>query len=406
MAVNDMSFEQSATMLNALVEQATGQKPTIEVTDTGTFTTVAQTLLKTGYDPVLGALSQVLGRTIFSIRPYTQKFRGIDVDAERWAAHVRKVNFVSSQLEDDERLASLGTPPEVMKDGESVDMYKIKKPKILQTNFYGATEYQEHVTVFRDQLDVAFRDPEEFGHFVSGVMQTIKDDLTQTRESEARAALINLATGKQAGDSANVINVLQAYKDETGTSLTPENMYSDANYMPFIKWLYAFINTLTDRMVERTTKYHVNVTDKPIRRHTPADRMKAYMYNGVLNKIDSAVLSSVFNDDKLKMIDFESVTFWQNINEPTKMLAKPTFLKADGSLETASADVALDNVLGIFFDEEAVGITTKSTWMDRTPFNSAGGYSNVYWHHRQAVWNDFSENCVVLTAATPTRSRS
>lgn len=402
MAVNEMTFEQSATMLNALVEQATGQKPAIEVTDTGTFTTVAQTLLRTGYDPVLNALSQVLGRTIFAIRPYTQKFRGIDVDAERWAAHVRKVNFASSQLENDERLAPLGDPAEVLKDGESVDMYKIKKPKVVQTNFYGQTQYQEHVTIFRDQLDTAFQNPEEFGAFISGVMQTIKDDLTQVRENEARGALINFATGKEWLDSGNVINVLQAYKDETGTALTVADMYADGNYMPFIKWLYAYINTLTDLMAERTTKYHKNITNMPIRRHTPADRMKAYMYNGVLNKIDSAVLSSVFNEEKLKMIDFEAVAFWQNIDEPTKMLATPTAMNADGTLQTAGTSKQIDMVLGMLFDEDAVGITTKSTWMDRTPFNAAGGYSNIYWHHSQQVWNDFTENGVILTAANPT----
>ena len=402
MAVNDMTFEQSAAFLNDVVEQATGAKPTIDVVDTGTFTTVAQTVLKTGYDPVLSAISQVLGRTIFSIRPYTQKFRGIDVDAERWAAHTRKVNFASSQLEDDERLKPLGDPAEILKDGESVDMYKIKKPKVLQTNFYGATQYQEHVTLFRDQLDTAFRNPEEFGAFVSGVMQTIKDDLTQVRENEARMALVNLATGHAWIDGPDVINVLQAYKDETGTALTVANMYAEANYMPFIKWLYAFINTLTDRMAERTIKYHKNVDGMPIRRHTPADRMKAYMYNGVLNKIDSAVLSSVFNEEKLKMIDFESVAFWQNIDDPMKMTAKPTAMKGNGALEQKATAQTLNNVLGMLFDEEAVGITTKSTWMDRTPFNPAGGYSNMYWHHTQQVWNDFTENCVVLVAANPT----
>lgn len=402
MAVNDMTFEQSATFLNSLVKEATGQEPQIAITDTGTFTTVATTLLKTGVDPVLAALSQVLGRTIFSVRPYTQKFKGIDVDAERWAAHVRKVNFVSSQLEDDERLKSLGDPAEVMKDGESVDMYKIKKPKVLQTNFYGQTQYQDHVTIFRDQLDTAFRNPEEFGAFISSVMQTIKDDLTQVRESEARSALVNLATGHAWLDVPDVINVLQEYKNETGVSLTVANMYADANYMPFIKWLYAFINTLTDRMAERTYKYHKNVDNLPIRRHTPADRMKAYMYNGVLNKIDSAVLSSVFNEEKLRMIDFEAVAFWQNINEPMKMSAKPTAMKGDGTLQTKNSAQNIDNVLGMLFDEEAVGITTKSTWMDRSPFNVAGGYSNMYWHHTQTVWNDFTENCVVLIAADPT----
>ena len=84
------------------------------------------------------------------------------------------------------------------------------------------------------------------------------------------------------------------------------------------------------------------------------------------------------------------------------MLAKPTAMKDDGTLQHSSSNRALDYVLGILFDEDAVGITTKSTWMDRTPFNSAGGYSNIYWHHTQQVWNDFTENGVVLVAANPT----
>ena len=45
MAVNDMTIEQVSTVLNAIVEQATGKQPTIQVTDTSSFVTVAQTAL-------------------------------------------------------------------------------------------------------------------------------------------------------------------------------------------------------------------------------------------------------------------------------------------------------------------------------------------------------------------------
>ena len=81
MAANNLTFEQSAAFLNDLYEQATGQKA-LAVTDTASFTTVAQTVLKTGYDNVISAISQVLSRTIFSVRPYTAKFKGIMVDNE------------------------------------------------------------------------------------------------------------------------------------------------------------------------------------------------------------------------------------------------------------------------------------------------------------------------------------
>lgn len=393
MAVNNLTFEQSSTFLTDLYEEATGRQSTIQVTDTGTFTTVAQAVLKTGYDTVIGAISQVLSRSIFSVRPYTAKFNGIFVDAERWGNITRKINFVDGDLENDER--------EPLTDGSSVDQWKINKPKVLQTNFYGFNKYQRHITIFKDQLDVAFNGPEEFGRFIAGVMQNIMDQLEQTKEAEVRGTLINFITGKLAGDSGNVINVLQAYKDETGVSLTPATMYADANYVTFTKWLYSFVNGLTQKLSERTQKYHINVTGKELMRHTPPDYLKAYMSARTMNAINSVALPSVYGAEFLKMIDFEPVTFWQNIDVPETVSATPTYLASDGKLTTAESAVTLENIMGVLFDRDALGITRKSEWSQQTPLNAAGGYSNIYWHFSYSSWNDFTENGIVLYAATP-----
>ena len=393
MAVNNLTFEQSSAFLTDLYEEATGQQSTIQVTDTGTFTTVAQAVLKTGYDTVIGAISQVLSRSIFSVRPYSAKFNGIFVDSERWGNITRKINFVDGSLENDER--------EPLTDGSSVDQWKINKPKVLQTNFFGFNKYQRHITIFKDQLDVAFNGPEEFGRFIAGVMQNVMDQLEQIKEAEARGTLINFITGKLAGDSGNVINVLQAYKDETGVSLTPATMYADSNYVSFTKWLYSFVNGLTQKLSERTQKYHINVTGKELMRHTPPEFLKAYMSARAMNAINSVALPSVYGADLLKMIDFESVTFWQNIEDPETVSATPTYLASDGTLTTADSAVTLENIMGLLFDRDALGITRKSEWSQQTPMNAAGGYSNIYWHFSYQTWNDFTENGIVLYAATP-----
>ena len=83
MAVNDLTFTQAATVLNSIVKQATGQTAQLP-TNTAEFVSVAQTALKAGYDPVLNAISQVLSRTIFSIRPYNRKFAGLQVDNQKF----------------------------------------------------------------------------------------------------------------------------------------------------------------------------------------------------------------------------------------------------------------------------------------------------------------------------------
>lgn len=388
MAANNLTFEQSAAFLTDLYEQASGKS--ISGVNTSNFVTVAQATLKTGYDNVISAISQVLSRTIFSVRPYSAKFVGLMVDNQRYGDIVRKINYVDKDIEDDDRLP--------LTEGASVDMYEIKKPEILQTNWYGGTTYQQHITIFRDQLDVAFSSVGEFGRFISGVMQNISDQMEQIKEAESRAVLANFIAGKSAA-SNNVINVLQQYYDETGTTLTPATMFADSNYVAFAKWLYSFVNRLTDQLAERTTYYHINVTGKEIHRHTPADRLKMYMSAKSAEAIKSIALPSVYGADRLKMIDFESVVYWQALTTPEQIVATPTYLATDGSLTTGSS-TTVSNIMGFLFDEEAAGLTLINEWMGETPFNARGGYSNIYWHFTTRLWNDFTENAVVLIADT------
>lgn len=392
MSVNSLTFEQSAAFLMDMYKEATGKDATIQVVDTGTFTTVATTLLQLGYDPIISAITQVLDKSIYSIRPYSMKFRSINVDESKWGAVTRKINYLDSDLDAaDQRLSLV--------DGQSIDQYKVKKPKVLQTNFYGATQYQDHITIFRDQLDSAMRDAGEFGRFMAGLMQNMADKLAQISEGEARGVLANFITGKYTVDTDNCINVLQVYYDQTGTELSRDTMYNQDNYGPFIRWFYSFVNDLTDFMSERSYKYHVNLSGKEIPRHTPANMLRAYMSGTVVNKTASEVLATVFNPDKLKMIDFEKVTFWQNIEDPYTVKATPSYFDpSTGEVVDAEEAVTVSNLIGVLFDEEALGTTRRSTWTASSPFNAAGGYYNIFYHFTQTTWNDFTENGVILYA--------
>ena len=373
MSVNTMSFEQSAAFLTALYQEATGQKLTIQIATPADFTTVGTTLMQGGYDPIIGALSQVLARTIFSIRPYSQKFKDLNVSSEKWGAVVRKINFIDTALDSaDDRLTLV--------DGSSVDQYKVKKPKVVQTNFYGATQYQDHITIFRDQLDSALQDAAEFGRFISGVMQNMADKLTQIKEAEARGLLGNFIAAKASVDTDNAINVLQAYYDETGVTLTPATMFDVTNYSNFTRWLAGFMTTLVDKMSERSLKYHMNITGKELMRHTEPRFMRKYISANVANHIDAAVASGLFNEERVtKILDgAEKVTFWQNIEDPYTVDATPAYLDvATGQVVDALTDTKVENIIGVLFDEEAAGMTTLSTWSAATPFNAAGGLKKV-----------------------------
>lgn len=387
MAANDLSFNQLSTVLNSIVAQATGKNP-LAITNTSEFISVAQTALKTGYDPLLQSISQVLSRTIFSTRPYYRKFGGIQVDNQKWGNITRKLNISDKDWENDVRFELV--------DGESVDMYKVNKPNILQTNFYGANVYERSYTIFKDQLDCAFSGPDEFARFLSMVIGNCTDMIEQAHENLARATVANYIGGKVKGDADSCIHLLTEYNALTGLALTKENVYQPANYKPFIDWVYSRIATLTELMTERSQLFHTNITGKTINRHTPLQRQRVYLYAPARFNIESMSLANTYNYNFLKMAYNETVNYWQSIQSPSKINVKPSYLKADGTITTPEAALEQDDIFGVIFDEEALGYTVMNQWSATTPFNAKGGYSNVFLHFTDRFWNDFTENGLVL----------
>ena len=396
---NDLSFEQLSTVLTEITNQATGVKNAAPV-NMGSFVSVAQLALKTGYDPLTTAISQVLSRTIFSIRPYTRKFKGLNVSNQRYGNHVRKLLTIDKPFEDDDRFN--------LADGESIDQYKVNKPKVLQTNFYGAKVYQKSVTIYKDQLDCAFSSPDEFASFISMVMQNASDMIEQAHEETARATITNLITGiyaaeytadttlAKANGGKRAINLLALYNQKNGGALTVKDIFKTANFEGFVKFAFSTINTIADLMTDRNTLFSSQLNDYTVIRHTPKDRMKFYLYTDLVNKINSEVYSSVFNPEFLKLVDFERVNFWQSALSPSLINNKPTMLAKNGTLWNSASPVAISNVFGVLFDEEAAGYTTVNEWSQPSPFNARGGYYNQFWHFTDRYWNDFTENAVIF----------
>lgn len=385
MSVNNMNFKQAATLLNAVHSQVTG-KTQIAPADVSEFISVAQKTLQMGYDPVLNAISQVVGRTIFSMRPYNAKFGGIQADSQKWGAITRKLVLADKPLVDNQAFNLV--------DGQSVDMYAVNKPQALQVNFYGALEYSKSFTIFRSQLDNAFKGPEEFGRFMAMVTQNALDMIEQTKETCARLTIDNFIAGKITANNG-VIHLLTEYNDDVGGSYTAKTIKEAANWKDFVKWVYARIATLTGLMTERSEEYQIKVTGYDINRHTPFENQKVYLFADILNAIDARVLADTYNYKFIEYADVEAVGFWQSIETRDQIQITPTYLQADGTLTTGSA-VTQGNIMGVIFDDEALGYTTFNEFSGVTPMNVRGEYWNQYFNYVIRYWNDFTEKGLVL----------
>ena len=381
-----LSFNQASALLNQIVNQATGQSASAPLTMDG-FISIAQTGLSCGYDPMLNAISQVLSKTIFSIRPYTRKFAGLQADSIRYGNHVRKINYIDTPWENDDRFSACG---------QTVDMFEKMCPQVLQTNFYGGNVYQRGVTILKDQLDTAFSGPEEFGRFISGIMTNITNQIEQVHEEEARASVANYIAGKITIGGSNVVHLITEYNAHSGKALTAATVYAPENFPDFARFVYARIKNICKMMTERSLIFHENVTGKPVMRHTPYNMQKVYLYDMFFQFVDTQVKTQELDNKFMELTDHESVTYWQSIQSPQTINTTPVYMGTNGEKIVATASVNQDNVIGVIFDEETLGYTVINQWSAPTPFDARGGYSNIWYHFTDRNWVDYTENGVVL----------
>jgi len=400
MSVNTLNFEQVSTVLVSLVKQATGQT-VLTPTDTGSFVSVGQILLRADRDAVMNAISNVLARTIFAIRPYNAKMTGLMMDTFRWGGMMRKLSIAESDWQDDPAydypalFDANQTPP--TGDGGAIDPWTIKKPNILQTNFYGASVYFDEMTIFEDQLETAFSGPEQLGSFLSLLMTNLSNRLEHSNENIRRGLVAN-AIGAiiDEGQTDRVVHLLAEYNAQTGLSLTATTVYQPDNFPAFMKWVYSRVAQISDLMTERSLKYQTVITGKPVLRHTPVQDQRIYMYSPIRHDIDARVLADTFHDSYLRYADVESVNFWQSINTPDTINVTPAYTSTAGALVTPQSAVSQANVFGLIFDRDMMGMTLLDQRVLSTPLNTKGLYRNLHVHCKQRVVFDNTEKGVVL----------
>ena len=381
-------------LMNAVVSQATGRTD-LAVVDTTTFSSVGEIVLRTGTENTLNAISTVIGKTIFSVRPYKGKLESLRVAQQRWGGQVRKIINLYDEAEKSDDW-NTDVAQNALDDCNSVDMYKIRKPKAVQLNFYGTKVLQKHITRFRDQLSLAFHSEDEFIRFIDSVMVEFSNEIELLNEAESRTTLLNFMAGISSMGLTEV-DLVAEYNNEYGTQYTRAQLLS--TYIEsFMKFVAAEIKIYSSRLTDMSTLYHANLTGyNKIMRHTPKERQKMIMYEPIFIKTQAEVYSGLFNPEYLDIGSFEGVNYWQSQSTPTSINVKPNILDvATGASKDADTAVNLDYVLGILFDEEACGVMPQFDYSSTTPFNSAGGYYNMYMHWRFNSYCDYTENAVLF----------
>ena len=404
-----MTFNDISAVLAEINKAATGQVPTSDIIDTSSFVSVAEATLRTGYDNLLNAISQVFTRTIFAVRPYRAQMLGLEKDGSAWGNHVRKINYFDSDpikdttysLPDDR---GVGTEA----GGDSVDQWIVERPKVLQTNYYGQSNYSRMYTRGLIQLNSAFQGPDQLAEFWSGMGTHMANQIEQDRENLARLLVVNRMAGTPSTAPSSVIYLLDEYNAETGLELTATTVFQPNNFPDFARFAFARINDVSDMLRSRTINWHQNWaisgTNYNFMRHTPYDRQHLYLSSRLQRQIGARVLADTFNSGMLQYRDMELVPYWQTPDERETVQVKPITTTAGGVAQAMATNVGLANIVGVLFDDDAIGYTPIDSQVLATPVNARSRYVNFWYHYGWRWYNDFTENAVLflLTSADVT----
>ena len=411
-------------IINAMAAEMLGENATIQAIDESTFVSVGESILQAGTENVINTLSLVCSRDLIAIRPYTAKFRIIDaLDSGMFSNRVRKISYYAksalptgasnTQLYgenlgmgfDNGVHFDTSTPPVQM---STESQWVQSTPVTYQAWFAGGVEWQYEYTLYENALKQAFRSGAEFAAFINGFIVSAANDIETEKEAFSRLVVLN-AIGQVANLTASMPNSFRNLKTEFnafyGTSYTSAQLLS-TYFSEFLKFFVATVKTDSDMLENRGTLYHwsptktVNGVSYYLPRQTAKQDQRMMMISKFWNNAESMVLPEIFNDNYLKLENFEKVDFWQNINDPMAVKVTPSIPDvSDPSAQIAGSAVNLACVLGIIFDRDAMMVDFHLEDVSVTPKEARKHYRNVWNTINKNPINDATENMIVYYLA-------
>ena len=387
MSVNTMSKEQCYQLIQSIHNMATGNT-SIAPVSTADFISVAQATLSAGTEQTLNAISQILQRTIIAVRPYNEKFKGLEMTADQWGGIIRKINYADrGPMADDVHYTV---------DGQSVDPYVVRKPSVIETHYYGSDVWQGQYTIFDEALRTSFESPENLGSFITGLMTHFMNERTQWLESLKHGLLINAIGSVYAiNNSESVVHLLTEYNTLTGLTLTATTVMQPANFKPFMEWCYSRVAEITRLFTERSELFQQKLTGYNIYRHTPYEDQRVYMDATFLEQMDAMVLADTYHDNFLRYADVEGVSYWQSIDSPRSVQVTPVYVDGTGATVTGTAQT-ISNVVGLIFDRDALGYNIYNESLNASNLNPRGLYYNLFSHSDVQMQQDVTEKMAIL----------
>lgn len=392
------TINQVYQVLNLATKQAWGAEA-VQVTDTRSLLAMGDYVMNSSSaasrDVFVGAMSDVIGKTIFVSRELRLEDLGISTDEFTFGGYLRKIRVKPKLTEHN---------TEYDLSDETFDPFEIKKPTVSELLFSKFGTYSLTVTVTDQQIFTAFTSESEMMAFYSLIYKQLDDCIRRGELAYDRLALANFIGEKfnlQAIDDASVspkgklhvLNILKMYNDTFNKTLKAKDCYTDED---FLKFFASKIMEIKGYMAEDTDVF--NGSDG-FNSQTPAEYLRIYVLRALSSRLNAYLYGPMYHDEMVKIDGYKEVNFWQGIKNggnPFDPAATSEINIKLASDSTGATVVNANNILCVMTDKDAIATCYKrpkaESW--RIPTKGTQNYRAV----TQMMINDLYENGLVIYA--------
>ena len=334
-------------------------------------------------DNYVRTLVDHIGKVVFVNRPYTGSTPSVMMDAWEFGAILEKIQYEGIPEAEDNDSWDL-------QDGQSYDPNVFHKPTVSAKFYSERRTFDVPMSFAQRQVKSAFSSASQLQSFFAMIETAISNGMTVKMDSLVQLTLANaIATvyNNRVSHPVQYVDLVARYVAATGDSTVTA---ANALVTPeFTRWASMEMKRVIARMKKLSTLF--NIGEKY--RHTPSDRLHLILHSDFTAAAEAYLYSDTYHNEFVKLPKAEEVAFWQGSGtsfgwtDTSKIIVTP---------RDAEQSVTVNNVVGIAFDRDALGVTN----LDRrvtTNWNPRGEFTNNWYKFDAGYFNDFNENVVVFT---------
>lgn len=384
-----MTVNQIYTLVNTATAEAIGTSAVVNedlsnVVDIGTAIFNASAV-----DAYVRSLVNHIGRVIFVNRPYAGNIPSVLMDGWEYGSVCEKIRVELPAATQNESWDLI--------NGASYDPNIFYKPTVVAKFYNQKVTFEIPMSFTELQVKQSFSNAQQLNGFISMLYTAIDKAMTVKLDGLIMRTINNFigetfydampgGTYTGAGNT-RAINLLYAYNDRYGTSLTAANALTDPDFIKFASYI---IGVTAARMSKISSLFNIGGTDK----FTPADMLHIVLLADFVKAADAFLQSGTYHDEFTRLPDAETVPYWQG-SGTSYAFADITAI----DVKTASGNtVTPSGILGVMFDRDALGVAN----LDRrvtTNYNPKGEFYNNWYKFDAGYFNDTDENFVVFYVA-------